>query len=252
MEAGEGRYRKDGVTLVYSADLPKTQYRVQRTITLPANETVGYIDESVENLAMFDRPVQWVQHITFGPPFLELNKTFVDASVSKTLVRAGRAGAGGQASAAPAMTEGAWPEAKDAQGQTVDQRVFSGRGGIWLLDKSKPKVWFTIYNPDYNVLLGYIFPSAQNPWVLDWQENMRYHGEALGRQGGRPRHLHRRLTVRHGAPECRRTPARRWARRFSVGFRRASAAPRPTRSSSPKSRWGIRAWPTSGSAMARF
>ena len=166
---------KDGVVLVYGADLPKTQYRVQRTITLPANQTVGYIDESVENLAMFDRPVQWVQHITFGPPFLELNKTFVDASVSKTLVRAGRGGrgAGGQASAVPAMSEGTWPEAKDAQGQTIDERVFSGRGGIWLLDKSQPKVWFTIYNPDYPVLLGYIFPSAQNPWILDWQENMR-------------------------------------------------------------------------------
>jgi hypothetical protein len=55
----------------------------------------------------------------------------------------------------------------------MDQRVFSGRGGIWLLDTSKPQVWFTIYNTEYPVLLGYIFQSAQNPWVLDWQENMR-------------------------------------------------------------------------------
>jgi hypothetical protein len=163
--------RKDGVTLVYSANLPKTQFRVERTITLPADETVGYIDESVENMTMFSRPVQWVQHITFGPPFVELNKTFVDASVAKTLVMS-RTGRGRGGAAPPAMTEGTWPESKDPQGQTVDQRVFSGRGGIWLLDKSKPKVWFTIYNPEYNVLLGYIFPSAQNPWVLDWQENM--------------------------------------------------------------------------------
>jgi hypothetical protein len=163
--------RKDGVTLVYSANLPKTQFRVERTITLPADETVGYVEESVENMTMFSRPVQWVQHITFGPPFVALNKTFVDASVAKTLVMGRdeeRPGA-----TQPAITASTWPESKDAQGRTVDQRVFSGRGGIWLLDKSKPKVWFTIYNADYNVLLGYIFPSAQNLWVLDWQENMR-------------------------------------------------------------------------------
>jgi len=52
-------------------------------------------------------------------------------------------------------------------------RVFSGRGNTWLMDTSKPKVYFTIYNTDYPVLLGYIFQSAQNPWALDWQENQR-------------------------------------------------------------------------------
>ncbi len=155
--------RKDSVTLVYSADLPKTQFRVERAITLPEDETVAYVDESVENLAFYDRPIQWVQHVTFGPPFLELNKTFVDASVAKVAV-GNRQG----------FTEGTWPELKTAQGQATDLRVFSGRGGTsWLLDTSKPKVWFTIYNVDYPVLLGYIFPSAQNPWVADWQENQR-------------------------------------------------------------------------------
>jgi hypothetical protein len=152
----------DGVTLVCSADLPKTQYRVERTITLPADETVAYVEESVENLTLFDRPVQWVQHVTFGPPFLELNKTFVDAPVARTAVRSGRG-----------FTEGPWPELKTEQGQALDQRMFTGTTGTWLLDTSKPTAWFTIYNTGYPVLLGWIFQSAQNPWVLDWQENMR-------------------------------------------------------------------------------
>ncbi len=153
---------RDAVTLVYSADLPKTQYRVERTITLPARETVAYVEESVENLTFFDRPIQWVQHVTFGPPFLELNKTFVDAPVARTAIR-NRQG----------FAEGPWPEIKTEQGQALDQRVFSGTTGTWLLDTSKPNVWFTIYNSNYPILLGWIFPSAQNPWLLDWQENMR-------------------------------------------------------------------------------
>ena len=131
MAVEEGDLISADSRLVYSADLPKTQFRVERAITLPANETVGYVEESVENLAMYDRPIQWVQHVTFGPPFLELNKTFVDGSVAKALVRQG-----------PEFREGTWPESKTADGQVTDLRVFSGRTGTWLMDRSKPKVWF--------------------------------------------------------------------------------------------------------------
>jgi hypothetical protein len=143
---------KDEVTLRYSADLPKTQYRVERSITLPAGETVAYVEESVENLVMYDRPIQWVQHVTFGPPFLEINKTFADAPVAKALVRNGQT---------------------FAEGPVSDLRVFSGRGNTWLMDTSKPKVYFTLYHTEYPVLIGYIFQSAASPWVLDWQENQR-------------------------------------------------------------------------------
>lgn len=154
---------QDGaVTLVYSAELPKTQYRVLRSITLPAGETVAYVEESVENQAQFDRPFQWVRHVTFGPPFLELNKTFADAPVAKTAVREGSS-----------FREESWPLLKTPGGQTLDQRVFSGQTGTWLLDTTGPKVWFTIYHNEYPVLLGYVYESQSNPWVLDWQENMR-------------------------------------------------------------------------------
>jgi hypothetical protein len=158
---------KDGVTLRYSADLPKTQYRVERTITLPAGETVGYIDEAIENLTSFDRPINWVQHITFGPPFLEPGKNIVDAPVAKVAIRSGHE-----------FKEGAWPVATDSEGRQVDFRLFpatpkSGRYNMWLLDLSRPKVWFTMYNPDYPVLIGYIFNSKDNWWVGDWQENQR-------------------------------------------------------------------------------
>jgi hypothetical protein len=149
--------RPDAVTLAYAADLPKTQYRVSRRITLPAGETVAYVEETVENLAQFDRSYQSVRHVTFGPPFLELNKTFVDAPVAKSAVRAGQV-----------YEEGGWPVA-----QSRDLRAFTGQTGMWLLDRTQPKVWFTIYSTEYSVLLGYILPAGPHPWVLDWQENQR-------------------------------------------------------------------------------
>jgi len=135
---------------------------VVRSIALRAEETLAYVEESVENLTGFDRPIQWVQHVTIGPPFLELNKTVVDASAAKALLRRGQE-----------ISEGAWPVVQDPEGQTTDLRVFTGRTGAWLMDRSRPKVWFTAYNPEYPVLIGYVFQSEPNPWVLDWQENMR-------------------------------------------------------------------------------
>jgi hypothetical protein len=138
---------KDRVSLRYFADLPKTHFTIARTITLPSDETVAYVEESVENLEAFGRPVQWTQHVTFGPPFVALNKNFVDASVENVVVRSGET--------------------------AKDPRVFSGTPGTWLMDGSKPAVYFTMYNVDYPVLIGYIFEAAPNRWVLDWQENQR-------------------------------------------------------------------------------
>jgi hypothetical protein len=155
--------RDDAVTLVCSADLPKTQYRVERAITLPRDETVAYVEESVENMTVYGRPMQWTQHVTFGPPFLEISKTFADAPVAKVVIDTN-----GQGAAA----EGSWPQMKTAGGDS-DLRVFSGGGSTWLLDTSKAKVFFTMYNTDYRVLIGYLMESKSNPWVLDWQENQR-------------------------------------------------------------------------------
>jgi hypothetical protein len=155
--------RKDGVTLWYAADLPKTNYRVERAITLPADETVAYVEESVENMAPYDRPMQWTQHVTFGPPFLELGKTFVDGSVAKVVVRRGQED----------VAEDTWPQIKDAAGRATDLRTFSGRSSTLLMDASKPKTWFTMYNAEYPVLIGYVLESKPNQWVYDWQENQR-------------------------------------------------------------------------------
>lgn len=139
---------KDRVSLRYSADLPKTHFKIERTITLPSDETVAYVEESVENLEAFGRPVQWTQHVTFGPPFVALDKNFVDASIQDAVARPGEA-------------------------TTRDLRVFSGTANTWLMEGSKPAVYFTMYNVDYPVLIGYLFEAAPNRWVLDWQENQR-------------------------------------------------------------------------------
>ena len=138
------RSDSDGITFRYGADLPKTQYRVERSVTLPRGMRAVRVEEWVENRTDFDRPVMWMQHATFGPPFIDSGKTVFDASVT-----------GGN-----------------------DHRVFEPNaksGGYYAMrtDPSRKEQFFTMFHPDYNILIGYLFPTEGNPWIADWQENRR-------------------------------------------------------------------------------
>ncbi len=72
-----------GATLWYSAELPKTQFRVERAVTVPRGTRLVRVQEWVENLAPFDRPINWMEHATFGPPFAEPGKTILDVSATR-------------------------------------------------------------------------------------------------------------------------------------------------------------------------
>jgi hypothetical protein len=42
-----------------------------------------------------------------------------------------------------------------------------------MADPSRPTSWFTLYNRDYPLLVGYLFPTADHPWIIDWQNQPR-------------------------------------------------------------------------------
>jgi hypothetical protein len=143
------------VTLRYGADLRRTQYRVDRTITLEKGKRHIRVEEWVENLTDYDRPFQWMQHATFGPPFVEAGKNYLDASVTKTHTR--EKGAGVWSDALRAFT----PAPK------------TGGYTALLHDPGRQQQFFTLYNANYPVLIGYVYPAAGFAWLADWQENLR-------------------------------------------------------------------------------
>ncbi len=160
------------VTLYYGADLVKTQYRVERAITLLANETVVYVEEWIENRADFARPFNRDQHATFGPPFAMPGKTMLDMSGTQGIIdprrNAGRA--------LPVAGDILWPVAVKPDGTQVDLRPFQSTPASTtyypvLLDATRQTSYFTMYNVDYPLLVGYLFPTVDNPWIVDWQEN---------------------------------------------------------------------------------
>lgn len=145
-----------GDKLSMSAQLPLTQYQFKRTITLPRGQSVAYVSETATSEVAFDRPFQWVQHITFGPPFIEPGKNFVDTSPSYPVENRG-----GSDLHSP-MAIGA-----QRDGSALP---FTGETRAWQLSAERSEVYLTIYNPDLGLLIGYVFDAASKPWLLDWQE----------------------------------------------------------------------------------
>ncbi|MBZ5595159.1 MAG: VOC family protein [Acidobacteriia bacterium] len=189
----------DGVTLWYGADLSKTQYRVERAVTLPRGMRTIYVQEWVENLAPFDRPINWMEHATFGPPFVEPGKTAFDSS----------------------GTTVAWEEGHVSANTPADLRVFqpaphSGTYYALRADQTRSEQFFTLYHPDYRVLIGYVFPNEGNPWIADWQENqsiteLPWNGQVIARGiefGSSPFAEGLRASVERGSLLGR--PAYRW------------------------------------------
>jgi catechol 2,3-dioxygenase-like lactoylglutathione lyase family enzyme len=205
------------VTLWYGADLPKTQYRVERAVTLPRGMRVVRVREWVENLAPFDRPINWMQHATFGNPFVEPGKTALDVSATRGLVGGGRPGA----SSLQAGSAVDWPRGIGPGGEPADLRLFrpqpkSGTYYALRLDPSRQQQFFTLYHPDYRLLIGYVLPAADNPWIADWQENrsntiLPWNGQAVARGiefGSTPFAEGLRKSVERGS--LFDTPAYRW------------------------------------------
>jgi hypothetical protein len=168
-----------GLTFFYGADLPKTGYRIERAVSLREGEAAVHIEEWIENLAGYDRPYNLDEHATFGAPFVAPLKTVLDISGTKGMTDPRRT-AGNQWAAG---REFAWPDAPKADGSSISLRDFRAvpMGQAYTAvaaDASRPVSWFTIHNVEYPLLVGYLFPTADYPWIIDWQNQPQTDGPA--------------------------------------------------------------------------
>jgi hypothetical protein len=141
------------IVLDMEADLKVTRYKIRRRVTMPIDGAEFTVEETVENLLPMDRPFQWMQHATFGPPFIAPGKSVMRISA----VRSG--------------TEGE-PLAE----RTMPATPHSGSYTALLLDMSRKDNFFVMSNPDHPTSIGFVFSTAEHPWVGDWQENQRNTG----------------------------------------------------------------------------
>jgi hypothetical protein len=154
---------------------PSAGLTVQRDITLQENESVACVTETITNNVNRDRYFQWVEHTTFGPPFLQADESvcLMPGTRSKTwpLGYEGK----------PALVndrEFNWPNAPAERGGSVDlSQPFAtkGRGFIatTLLAENRDSelAYVAVLNWRFGVLAGYCFRRADFTWVANWEEN---------------------------------------------------------------------------------
>ncbi len=154
-------------------ELPAAQLRVERRLTLASDSAVLFVTERVENLGSEPRELQWVQHLTVGPPFLEAGDSFISASLDKGLT-------------SPLGYEGharlrhnasfAWPYAPEIDGKIADLRVpFEqlGTGFIAATRVSPDRAlgFIAALNFRLGLSLIYCFRRRDFPWITIWEEN---------------------------------------------------------------------------------
>ena len=164
--------KADSPRLTLRADLPLTQLRVTRTLTL-ANDGINIeISESVENLSSLDRALAWTQHVTLGPPFLQHGVTRFELQAAKSRTFEEPFGKSDLAPGADFV----WPMAPRLSDTPVDLSIFTAENSsakftTHLMEPSRQTASFSAYSPDTQVLFGYRWRQVDFPWLGIWEEN---------------------------------------------------------------------------------
>jgi hypothetical protein len=170
----------DERSLVHNLDLKNSATAITRTMRLADGQPVLYVEETALNKLGLDRPFGWVQHPTFGPPFLDPEHTFFDASATKGDL-------GGDKNYEPL---GNWPVGPPGDPER-DYRRFapeppSQKMAFFLLDEGRDVQFVSAINAEHRLLIAYVFLRKDSPWMMVWEENRHiqlppWNGEAMTR-----------------------------------------------------------------------
>ena len=165
--------------LTHRLSLMQSGTAITRTMTLVPDQPVLYVEETAESLINRDKPFGWVQHATFGPPFVNPETVYFDASATQ-----------GDLGGEDYLSLGTWPVGSPGEAQQ-DYRRFSREApsfkmAYFLMDPQREQGFITALNTEYQLLIGYLFWRAEYPWMMVWEENRKsmtppWNGETVTR-----------------------------------------------------------------------
>jgi hypothetical protein len=159
----------------WNVQLPAAQLDFERSIRLGDGESVAYFEETVTNRRAGEHVGDWVQHATFGPPFVnERDTTFIASAVRGLTSNTGY----GPDSLILNGVEFSWPYAPlqpPRQGDVDLRRPFTAKGkGIVAtvqLDPDRAVEYILAVNWRLRIGVGYCFRREDFPWMMVWEEN---------------------------------------------------------------------------------
>jgi hypothetical protein len=162
------------LSVSFSAHLPLVHENFRRTLHLVDGESVIYVDSELESLLAFDRPINWGEHATIGPPFLELGKTVVEMSATRAMTRSYESQSANPPHRLADFKEFAWPMAPGVAGESIDVRPApsatpAGDHTTSLMDPARRLVYVAAFHAEKQLLLGYVFRREEFPWTQLWE-----------------------------------------------------------------------------------
>jgi hypothetical protein len=164
----------DSAEMRFEVRLPRSGLVFRRTLSLARNESVVRVRETVTNLFSADQFIQWQQHATLGPPFLDPNESSILIPGLKCVTDPnGYEGCDLLAQNA----EFDWPNAPAAIGGTIDLRQpfrvpATGFVAGVQIDPRREFGYVCAINRQQRVAFGYLFARKDFPWVAVWEENL--------------------------------------------------------------------------------
>lgn len=156
------------------ADLPVSGLVLEREIRLGDGESVAYVQQTVTNQRDAERAFDWVEHATFGPPFLTAGESTLLTSGGAGMVSP--SGYDGK-SLLPRRRFFRWPYVRrGAAGGVADLRLpfaEKGRGCLagMRLDPARSIEFVLAINWKLRLGVGYCFRRDDFPWMTIWEEN---------------------------------------------------------------------------------
>src|SRR5262245_30274465 len=161
-----------------STELPIAGLRVRREIVLDEAGAVALGTERVTNTNRLGRVYNLVQHPSIAPPFLN-DGTIIDSNARQGLV---------QDQPVPAARDAAavWPNVRLGS-ENADLRRFrteTGKGAqhdvcSFIFAEGESTGWVTACSPAHRLLLGYVWRTADYPWLNIWR--YRQEGQVAAR-----------------------------------------------------------------------
>lgn len=156
---------------------PSEQWMVKRTIQLASQSPVFCVRETLINCNDTRRAYNLVQHPTIAAPFLNA-ATRVDCNGAEGWRDNGIGNLPSWGSA--------WPAVINQQGRRADIRIATPEdGGVYSFTASDAKTgWLSAYDPHNSLLLGYVWPAQDYPFIHHWihaeEDQVIYRGLEFG------------------------------------------------------------------------
>jgi hypothetical protein len=162
----------DSTSLIYGLELPEAGIGFTRKVTLRPASSMVWFREEIVNLRRRDVPLEYQQHVTLGPPFLEggVTRVGIPAAKGRTFPRSL-----GPADRLKPDQNFDWPIAPGWDSE-VRADIFPESDASYSLcavlqKKYEGESFIAAWNPRLGLLLGYVFPRDQFPWTAFWEEN---------------------------------------------------------------------------------